>query len=58
MFLLADTLLEGHLRDFVAERREAGQSWRTIARALWEATDRKVDVTHQTLANWFAEEAA
>lgn len=56
--LLADLLLEqGQGRDlasFVAERRP-GKSWRIIARELYEATDRKVDITSQTLRTWFGD---
>lgn len=56
--LLADLLLEqGQGRDlaaFVRERRPE-KSWRIIARELYEATDRKVDVTSQTLRSWFGD---
>jgi hypothetical protein len=52
-YLLADHLLDGHLDAFVAERRANGRSWRHIAGDLWTATGQQVDVTHETLRNWF-----
>lgn len=55
---LADLLLgeAGPLEEFVAARRP--KSWRLIARDLLEATDGKVDVTHETLRQWFPEHQA
>lgn len=52
---LADELLgpDGPLEHFVAERRSQRRSWRLIARDLYEATDRRVDVTYETLRSWF-----
>lgn len=55
---LANVLLGQDVRDFIAERRTAGRAWRLIARDLYEATDRQVDVTHETLRSWFGEAAA
>jgi hypothetical protein len=54
-YLLADHLLrrQGGVRTFALDRRAAGKSWRVIARELHVATKGKVDVTDQTLANWF-----
>jgi len=51
--LAANHLLDGHLDQFVAERRNTGRSWRLIARDLYEATD--LDVTHETLRTWYPE---
>lgn len=58
MFRLADHLLEGQLRTFITERRAAKRSWRLIARDLYEATGGQVDVTHETLRSWVADELA
>lgn len=56
---LADVLLggEGALGEFVRSRRDAGRSWRLIARDLYEVTDRQVDVTHESLRAWFPDNA-
>lgn len=51
--LLAD---EGGLDAWVTERRDTGRSWRLIARELYVATEGVIDVTSQTLMNWFADE--
>lgn len=50
---LAALLLERPLDEYVAEKRDASRSWRLIARDLMDDTDGKVDVTEQTLRNWF-----
>lgn len=55
LYELADTLLGGDLRGWVLRQRAAGKSWRRTAQALAEATDRKVDVTHETIRMWFVE---
>jgi hypothetical protein len=54
-YLLADHILrdQGGLYPWVASWRTAGASWRTIGRELFQATDGQVDVTEQTLINWF-----
>jgi hypothetical protein len=52
LFRLADKLLDGELHEFIADRRAAGVSWRLISRALYEATEHQVDVTHETLRTW------
>ena len=51
---LADLLLPTTLADFVQGRREAGRSWRLIARDLHQETDGQVDVTAETLRGWFS----
>jgi hypothetical protein len=58
-YLLSDHLLRrsGGLETFVQTRRDAGRSWRLIARDLHDATKGRVDVTDQTLANWFPDDA-
>lgn len=57
---LADLLLaaEGPLEAFVRTRRQNGKAWRLIARDLYEATDRQVDLTYETLRSWFPDEAS
>lgn len=52
---LVDTLMDGNLDSFVAERRAAGRAWRLISRDIYEAT--KVDVTNETLRRWYQEES-
>lgn len=57
---LADLLLgeQGPLEQFVRQRRSNGRAWRLIARDLYEATNREVDVTYETLRSWFPDEPA
>jgi hypothetical protein len=58
-FQLADLLLPDGLEAYVSAKRADGKSWRRIARDLWIDTDHRVDVTFETLRQWFpAEEAA
>lgn len=54
-YRLADKLLDGRLDTFVAERRCCSPqvSWRRIARDLHDETG--LDVSDQTLMNWFPE---
>lgn len=52
LFRLADTLLQGQLSVFIAERRAVGMSWRLLSRDLYEVTNHQVDVTHETLRVW------
>lgn len=54
-YQLADLLLKegGGVRRFVVSRRLNGVPWRKVARQLYEATNRRIDVTHETLRNWF-----
>lgn len=54
---LATVLLGRDVRDFIAERRATNRAWRFIARDLYEATDGQVDVTYETLRQWFGEAA-
>lgn len=51
-YRLADTLLNGELRTFVATRRASGVAWRRIANELRDVTDRQVDVSSETLRQW------
>ncbi|UNX54122.1 hypothetical protein MF406_14395 [Georgenia sp. TF02-10] len=52
---LASVLLGQDVQTFIAERRETRRAWRFIARDLYEATDGQIDVTHETLRQWYAE---
>jgi hypothetical protein len=54
-YQLADLLVQdqGGIKAFVLGRRAKGVAWRKIARDLYEATDKRVDVAHETLRNWF-----
>ena len=54
-YQLADLLLResGGIAKFVASRRIDGVAWRRIARDLYLATDKRIDVAHETLRNWF-----
>ena len=53
---LADNLLPGGLEEFVLSRRAAGMSWRRIALAIYDATDRKIDPTHESIRSWFPDD--
>ena len=57
---LANLLLgdQGPLEEFVRIRRAEGRPWRLIARDLYEATDSEVDVTYETLRQWFPDDPA
>lgn len=50
---LLDHLLDGDLRGFIHSRRINGRSWRSISLELHD--DFQVDVTHETLRNWYAD---
>jgi len=55
-FRVADALFTDRvgqpLTDWIADRRDAGTSWRRITRDLYDATDGVLDVAPQTLINW------
>lgn len=55
---LASLLLGTDVRDFIAQKRAEGRPWRFVARDLYDATDGQVDVTYETLRQWFGEAAA
>lgn len=48
---LADYLV-GDIEEFVRSRRAAGASWRRIALDLRDATDKRIEVTHEALRRW------
>jgi hypothetical protein len=52
---LADIVLDRPVEEYVAERREAGRSWRMVTRDLAEATGGRIDVTEVTLRSWMAD---
>lgn len=58
--MLAELLLDQPLAEYVAERRTAIPKWpwRLIAEQLATDTDGKVDVTHETLRQWYGTEVA
>ena len=53
LYRLLDALLPGGIDAYVAAKRAEGESWRRIERAIW--ADVNVDVTYQTLRNWYPE---
>ena len=59
---LADALFTDRvgqpLDDWIADRREEGQSWRAISRELQTVTGGVIDVTPQTLINWTVDSTA
>lgn len=54
----ATDLLGTDLKVWVAERRETGRSWDSIAKELFVATDRAVDVTGEWLRRLYGQVAA
>lgn len=55
LYRLADTLLDGDFAKIVTQHRRAGSSWRFIAQQLRDRTGTKLDVTPETLRQWFRE---
>ena len=55
---LASILLVQDVREWIGQRRSDGRSWRLISRDLYEATNRQVDVTHESIRSWVTEDAA
>ena len=55
---LASILLGQDVREWISQRRTDGRSWRLISRDLYEATNRQVDVTHESVRSWVAKDAA
>lgn len=54
LFRMADSMLDGRLRELVRAARQDGKPWRAIARDL---RARGADVSHETLRSWFPEDA-
>jgi hypothetical protein len=50
---LAEHVWRGDLEQFVREARKAGRPWRDIAREVWVASKGVIDVSEQTLRNWY-----
>lgn len=55
---LASLLLGRPVRDWIADQRALGHTWRHIATALDIATDGQVVVSHEAVRGWFDEAAA
>ncbi len=53
---LADLLIPGGLEEFVRSRRADGKAWRLVARDVYEATDRQIDVTYESLRSWYPDD--
>lgn len=53
---LADHMLGGNLADYVMTRRAKRVSWRRIALDLRD--DLGIDVTHETVRNWYFDDDA
>jgi hypothetical protein len=49
----ADHVLRGRLDDFVLEHRAQGVSWEAIAKELWDCTGHKINLSGQTLRQWY-----
>jgi hypothetical protein len=54
---LATVLLGRPVREWIAEQRELGWSWRKIADDLYIATDGLVDVSYEAIRQWGEEVA-
>lgn len=55
---LANILLGMDVRTFIREKRDNGRAWRFIARDLYEATNGQIDVTYETLRQWYSDDQA
>jgi hypothetical protein len=55
---LASLILGQPVRVWISSRRDAGRSWRLVARDLYEATNGQIDVTHETVRAWSEQQAA
>ena len=53
---LAGMILGKPVKDYIAERRALGRSWRLVARDLYDATNGQIDITYQAAKNWAADE--
>jgi hypothetical protein len=51
----ADHMLGGRLDAFVAEHRAQGIGWDKIARELWDCTEHKINLSGQTLRDWYVD---
>ena len=55
---LATVILGRPVRDWIADQRALGHTWRHIATALSLETDGQVVVSHEAVRGWFEEVAA
>lgn len=53
---LADHLLMGRLDHLVDACRAQGMGWEAIAKELWRLSSHRVNVSGQTLRNWYPEQ--
>jgi hypothetical protein len=53
----ASFILQRPVREWIAEQRELGWSWRKIADDLKIATNGQVDVSHESIRQWNEEVA-
>lgn len=51
-YLLAGEILGQDANDYIADLRSQGKSWDRIAKELWLATDRRIDVNGVTVKSW------
>lgn len=51
---LADSLLRGKLDDLVGAYRAQGFGWEALAKELWRVSGHKVNISGQTLRNWYS----
>jgi hypothetical protein len=54
--LLIEARLGRDLKEFVAERQNAGEGWRRIAEDIYRRTN--VSVSHEALRSWCGKRAA
>lgn len=54
---LAESALGQPVDEWIAARREDGDSWRTIAVALHDATDGKASFTSEAIRRWYVTKA-
>lgn len=57
---LAEVLLDRSMTEYIAEKRNSTPKWpwRLIAQQLAADTDGKVEVTHETLRQWYGDDLA
>lgn len=55
-YQLIEHVLGEDLATYVAARRDAGDSWDAISRAIYDRTN--ITVTRESLRNWFPEPVA
>lgn len=56
-FLLAEEILRQDPVEFIKAHRDRGLSWDSIAKEMWLATNRRVDINGVTVKAWTDNEA-